>query len=177
MGGNYIKLAFRSLFSRKGNTLINIAGLAVGSAVCLVIFLVIKFELSFENYHFKMYRLAAALAIFLSCLGLYGLTSFMITERTKEAGIRKVLGAKIGQIVYLFSREFILLIAVAFAIVSPLAWYFMSRWLENYTYHTDISASVFITGGLMAMLIALATIGYQTIKIALANPVNSLRTE
>lgn len=125
----------------------------------------------------KMYRLAAVLAIFLSCLGLYGLTSFMITERTKEAGIRKVLGANIGQIVYLFSREFMLLIAVAFVIASPLAGYLMTQWLENYSYHIDITIWVYMTGGVMAMCIALATIGYQTIKVAIANPVDSLRTE
>lgn len=124
-----------------------------------------------------MYRLAAVLAIFLSCLGLYGLTSFMITERTKEAGIRKVLGANIGQIVYLFSREFMLLIAVAFVIASPLAGYLMTQWLENYSYHIDITIWVYMTGGVMAMCIALATIGYQTIKVAMANPVDSLRTE
>jgi ABC-type antimicrobial peptide transport system permease subunit len=124
-----------------------------------------------------MYWLAAVLAIFLSCLGLYGLTSFMITERTKEAGIRKVLGANIGQIGYLFSREFMLLIAVAFVIASPLAGYLMTQWLENYTYHIDITIGVYLTGGVMAMCIALATIGYQTIRVAIANPVDSLRTE
>jgi hypothetical protein len=130
-----------------------------------------------ENRLSKMYRLAAALAIFLSCLGLYGLTSFMITERTKEAGLRKVLGAKVSQIVYLFSREFMLLIVVAFVIASPLAWYLMNRWLEGYTYHIDVTIWVFIAGGMMAMLIALTTIGYQTVKVAVANPVDSLRAE
>jgi putative ABC transport system permease protein len=125
----------------------------------------------------QLYKIFAAIAIFLSCLGLYGLASFMAVQRIKEVGIRKVLGATAGSIVYLFSKEFILLIAIAFAIASPLAWYFMHRWLENYVYRINISWWLFAAGGLVAIIIALATISFQAVKAAVANPVKSLRSE
>jgi ABC-type antimicrobial peptide transport system permease subunit len=125
----------------------------------------------------QMYKLFAIIAILLSCLGLYGLASFMVNQRTKEAGIRKVLGATVSNIVYLFSKEFIVLIAIAFLIAAPLAWHFMGQWLEEYTYHIDITWAVFVLGGLGALLIALSTVSYQAIKAAIANPVESLRTE
>ncbi|WP_422082893.1 FtsX-like permease family protein [Ulvibacterium sp.] len=125
----------------------------------------------------QMYKLFALIAILLSCLGLYGLASFMVNQRTKEAGIRKVLGATVGHIVYLFSKEFIILIAIAFLIAAPLAWHFMGQWLEEYTYHIDITWAIFVLGGAGALLIALSTVSYQAIKAAIANPVESLRTE
>lgn len=124
-----------------------------------------------------LYKIAASIAIFLSCLGLFGLASFMIMQRIKEAGVRKVLGATKNNIVYLFSKEFIILIVIAFCIAAPLAWYFMNQWLEEYTYHINISWSVFVVSGVGTMLIALATVGYQAIKVANENPVKSLRTE
>jgi putative ABC transport system permease protein len=130
-----------------------------------------------ENQLAKLYKIFAAIAIFLSCLGLYGLASFMAVQRIKEVGIRKVLGATIGNIVYLFSKEFIILIAIAFAIASPIAWYFMETWLQNYVYRIDIGWWIFAAGGLIAIIIALATISYQAIKAAIANPIRSLRTE
>ncbi len=125
----------------------------------------------------KMYKLSAAIAIFLSCLGLYGLASFMVMKRLKEAGIRKVMGATRNNIVFLFSKEFILLISIAFLIAAPIAGYFMRQWLENYEFHINITWVVFLIGGLTTMIIALTTVGYQAIKAALANPVESLRTE
>lgn len=124
-----------------------------------------------------LYKIAASIAIFLSCLGLFGLASFMIMQRVKEAGVRKVLGATKNNIVYLFSKEFIILIVIAFCIAAPLAWYFMNQWLEEYTYHINISWSVFVMSGMGTMLIALVTVGYQAIKVANENPVKSLRTE
>ncbi|MFS4445979.1 FtsX-like permease family protein [Maribacter sp. 2307UL18-2] len=124
-----------------------------------------------------LYKLFAVIAILLSCLGLYGLASFMVNQRIKEAGIRKVLGATVVNIVYLFSKEFIVLITIAFLIAAPTAWYFMMQWLEEYTYHIDITWVVFILGGMAALTIALSTISFQAIKAANANPVNSLRTE
>jgi ABC-type antimicrobial peptide transport system permease subunit len=130
-----------------------------------------------ENQLSQLYRIFAAIAIFLSCLGLYGLASFMATQRIKEVGIRKVLGATAGNIAYLFSKEFILLIAIAFAIATPLAWYYMHQWLQDYAYRVNISWWLFAAGGLAAIIIALATISFQAIKAALANPVKSLRTE
>ncbi|MEO8110884.1 MAG: ABC transporter permease [Ginsengibacter sp.] len=130
-----------------------------------------------ESQLSQLYKIFAAIAIFLSCLGLYGLASFMAVQRIKEVGIRKVLGATPGNIVYLFSKEFIILIAVAFIIATPLSWYFMNKWLQDYVYRIDISWWVFIVGGAAAIFIALATISFQAIKAAIANPVKSLRTE
>jgi ABC-type antimicrobial peptide transport system permease subunit len=125
----------------------------------------------------QLYEIFAAIAIFLSCLGLYGLALFMAVQRTKEVGIRKVLGASADKIVYLFSKEFIMLIAIAFAIATPIAWYFMHNWLQNYAYRIIISWWLFAAGGFVALIIALATISFQAIKAAFANPVNSLRSE
>ncbi len=130
-----------------------------------------------ENQLAQLYKIFAAIAIFLSCLGLYGLSSFMSVQRIKEVGIRKVLGASAGNIVYLFSKEFVLLITIAFAIATPLAWYFMHQWLQDYAYRISISWWLFAVGGLSAIIIALLTISFQAIKAAIANPVKSLRTE
>lgn len=130
-----------------------------------------------ENQLAQLYKIFAAIAIFLSCLGLYGLASFMAVQRIKEVGIRKVLGATAGNIVYLFSKEFILLITIAFAIATPLAWYYMHQWLQDYAYRISISWWLFAAGGLIAIMIALATISFQAIKAAMTNPVKSLRTE
>lgn len=130
-----------------------------------------------ENQLSQLYKIFAAIAIFLSCLGLYGLASFMAVQRLKEVGIRKVLGATAANIVYLFSKEFIALIAIAFVIATPLAWYYMHQWLQDYVYRIHISWWLFAAGGCAAIIIALATISFQAIKVALANPVKSLRTE
>jgi ABC-type antimicrobial peptide transport system permease subunit len=130
-----------------------------------------------ENQLAQLYKIFAAIAIFLSCLGLYGLASFMAAQRIKEVGIRKVLGATTGNIVYLFSKEFIILIAIAFAIATPVAWYFMHQWLQDYAYRIDVSWLIFLAGGIAAVMIALATISFQAIKAAMANPVESLRSE
>ncbi|HXR84418.1 MAG TPA: ABC transporter permease [Hanamia sp.] len=130
-----------------------------------------------ENQLSQLYKIFAAIAIFLSCLGLYGLASFMAVQRIKEVGIRKVLGATAGNIVYLFSKEFIILISIAFAIATPIAWYFMNQWLNDYAYRIDISWPVFLIGGIAAIVIAILTICFQAIKAAVANPVKSLRSE
>lgn len=124
-----------------------------------------------------LYKIFASIAIFLSCLGLYGLASFMAVQRIKEVGIRKVLGATAGSIVYLFSREFIILIAIAFAIATPIAWYYMHQWLQAYVFRISISWWLIAAGGLTAIFIALATVSFQAIKAAMANPVKSLRSE
>ncbi len=130
-----------------------------------------------ENQLAQLYKIFAAIAIFLSCLGLYGLASFMAAQRIKEVGIRKVLGATAGNIVYLFSKEFIILIAIAFTIATPIAWYFMHQWLQAYPYRITITWWLFLAGGIASVMIALATVSFQAIKAAIANPVNSLRTE
>jgi ABC-type antimicrobial peptide transport system permease subunit len=130
-----------------------------------------------ENQLAQLYKIFASIAIFLSCLGLYGLASFMAVQRIKEVGIRKVLGATVGNIIYLFSKEFVILIAIAFAIATPIAWYYMHQWLQDYVYRINISWWLFAAGGLAAIIIALATISFQAIKAAMANPVKSLRSE
>lgn len=130
-----------------------------------------------ENQLSQLYKIFAAIAIFLSCLGLYGLASFMAVQRVKEVGIRKVLGASTANIVYLFSKEFIVLIAIAFAIAAPIAWYYMHQWLQAYVYRINISLWLFVAGGVASIIIALATISFKAIKAAIANPVKSLRSE
>ena len=101
----------------------------------------------------------------------------MSAQRIKEVGIRKVLGATIGSIVYLFSKEFVLLIGIAFVIAAPLAWYFVHQWLEHYVFRIPLSGWIFVAGGLASVLVALATVSFQAIRSALVNPVKSLRSE
>jgi ABC-type antimicrobial peptide transport system permease subunit len=125
----------------------------------------------------QLYTIFACIAIFLSCLGLYGLASFMAVQRIKEVGIRKVLGATASNIVYLFSKEFVVLITIAFVIATPIAWYFMNEWLQHFTFRIELSWWIFFIGGLASIFVALATVSFQAIKAAIANPVKSLRTE
>jgi ABC-type antimicrobial peptide transport system permease subunit len=125
----------------------------------------------------QLYKIFAAIAIFISCLGLYGLVSFMAMQRTKEVGIRKVLGASVRNIIFLLSKEFTVLILIAFVISAPIAWYIMHQWLQNYTYRIPLSASIFIVAIFSSILIAWITVAHRAIKAALANPVKSLRTE
>ena len=125
----------------------------------------------------QLFTMAAALAIFISCLGLYGLVSFMAAQKTKEVGIRKVLGASVQSIVYLFSKEFTVLISVAFLIAAPVGYYFMHQWLSGFYNHINISWLVFAAAIFSSILVAWITVGYKAIKAAIANPVNSLRTE
>jgi ABC-type antimicrobial peptide transport system permease subunit len=124
-----------------------------------------------------IYTWFAAVAIMLSCLGLYGLASFMAVQRIKEVGIRKVLGASVSGIVYLFSKEFVALIIIGFLIASPVAWYLMNKWLQDYTYRIQIRWDIFALSAFVALVIALATVSFQLLKAALANPVKSLRSE
>jgi ABC-type antimicrobial peptide transport system permease subunit len=130
-----------------------------------------------ETMLYNLYSCFAVIAIFLSCLGLYGLASFMAVQRLKEVGIRKVLGASIQHIVYLFSKEFVALIMIAFVIACPVTWYFMNEWLQQYAYRTPLNWWVFAAAGAVAMIIALGTVGFKALKAATANPVNNLRTE
>lgn len=119
----------------------------------------------------------AALAIFVSCLGLFGLASFVAAQRTKEIGVRKVLGASVFNVWNLLSKNFIILVAISFLIAFPLAYYFMRSWLQNYEYRTGLSWWIFVAAGIGAILITLITVSFQAIKAAIANPVKSLRTE
>lgn len=125
----------------------------------------------------KLSGLFAALTIFISCLGLFGLATYMAESRIKEIGVRKVLGASVGGITTLLSKDFLKLVLLAFIIASPVAWYVMDKWLQSYTYRVNIEWWIFASAGLLSMLVAFATVGYQAIKAAMANPVKSLRTE
>ncbi|GEO09200.1 ABC transporter permease [Segetibacter aerophilus] len=125
----------------------------------------------------QLYKIFAAIAIFLSCLGLYGLASFMAVQRLKEVGIRKVLGATVQNVIYLFSKEFIVLITIAFVIATPIAWYLMHQWLQDFVYRIDISWWIFIIAGAASLIIALITVSFQAIKAAISNPIKNLRTE
>ena len=119
----------------------------------------------------------AFLAIFISCLGLFGLVMFTAEQKTKEIGIRKVLGASVSGIVNMLSKDFLKLVLIASAIAFPVAWWLMNKWLMDFEYRIKIGWWIFIVAGIAAMLIALLTISFQSIKAALANPVKSLRTE
>ena len=125
----------------------------------------------------KLSTFFSALAIFISCLGLFGLASFVAEQRTKEIGVRKVLGASVTNLWGMLSKEFVVLVLLSCFIAVPIAWYFMLQWLLKYQYRTDISGWVFIGAGAGAMVITLLTVSFQAIKAALANPVKSLRTE
>jgi putative ABC transport system permease protein len=125
----------------------------------------------------QLYQLFAAVAIFISCLGLYGLVTFMAVQRKKEIGVRKVLGAPVSAILILLSREFTLLIGIAFLIAAPIAWYFMHSWLQQYAYHITLGPELFAITIIGSIVIAWVTVGYTAIKAALANPVKSLRNE
>jgi hypothetical protein len=130
-----------------------------------------------EDQAGRLSGIFAALAIFISCLGLFGLASFMAERRTREIGVRKVLGASIPQLWLLLSRDFVLLVIISCLIASPLAWYFMHGWLDKYDYRISISPVIFVATGLLAIAITLMTVSWQAIKAAAANPIKSLRTE
>ena len=125
----------------------------------------------------KLAGIFAGLAIFISCLGLFGLAAYVAEQRTKEIGIRKVLGASVQQVWILLSKDFIVLVLISCLIAAPVSYYFLHNWLLSYDYRISIGASVFIAGGLMALFITIITISFQAIKAAIANPVKSLRTE
>lgn len=130
-----------------------------------------------EERFYNIFITAAGLAIVLSCIGLFAIALLVMTQRTKEIGIRKVLGASTSGIVALLSKDFIKLVLIAFAIATPIGWYVMNQWLQDFAYKIDISWWIFVSAGILAVTIALVTVSYQAIKAALANPVKSLRSE
>ena len=130
-----------------------------------------------EQRTYTAFKLFSLIAIVIGCLGLYGLVAFAAAQRIKEVGIRKVLGASLMSIISLFAKEFILLIAVAFLVAAPLAYFIMHNWLENFAYQVSIGAGIFIAAIATSFAIAACTIAYQAIRAAVANPVKSLRTE
>jgi len=126
---------------------------------------------------FVLFKIFAGISIFIGCLGLYGLISFMANQKLKEVGIRKVMGASVGSIVALFSREFIKLIVIAFVIAAPVTWYFMREWLQGFAYRTSIQWTDFVIGMVATLIIALLTVSYRSIRSAVSNPADVLRTE
>ena len=130
-----------------------------------------------EQRQGKLFTIFACLAIFIACLGLLGLSAFAITQRIKEIGIRKVLGASSGNIVTLISKDFLKLVTIAAIIAFPIAWYVMNKWLADFAYRISISWWIFLVAGIIAALVALLTVGIQALKAAMNNPVKSLRTE
>jgi ABC-type antimicrobial peptide transport system permease subunit len=125
----------------------------------------------------KLASVFAGLSILVSCLGLFGLASYLAESRTKEIGVRKVLGASSLRIVTMLSMSFIKLVVIAIVIASPLAWYFASNWLDSYEYRVPVGVDVFVLAGLVSLLIALATVSAQAMRAALADPVKSLGSE
>ena len=125
----------------------------------------------------KLAGVFTVLAIFISCLGLFGLASFVAEQRTKEIGVRKVLGASVFMLWRLLSKEFVVLVVIALFIAMPISWYFMNKWLWNYAYHADLSWWIFAVAGVGALAITLLTVSFQAVKAAMSNPVKSLRSE
>jgi putative ABC transport system permease protein len=119
-------------------------------------------------------RMFALVAILICCLGLYGMVSFMVTQKTKEIGVRKVLGASVSNIVSLFGKEFLIMVSTAFLIAAPIAWYTMTNWLNHFAYRINLDWWILVSGGILILLITLMTVGYKVIKAALMNPVKSL---
>jgi len=134
-------------------------------------------KFNYEELVGNLAAIVAILAIFISCLGLYGLASFTAEQRVKEIGVRKVLGASVIHLWQLLSKDFVILVLIASAIAIPVAWYFMNEWLKSYQYKTSIGLGIFVSVVLLSIVITLITVSSQAIKAAIANPVKSLRTE
>lgn len=130
-----------------------------------------------ENIIMQLIRIFAGIAIFIGCLGLYGLAAFMVVRKTKEIGIRKTLGATVPGILWLFGKEYIRLIIIAFVIAAPVAWWVMNAWLEDYVYRAPFGPGIFVVGLVSSFLVAFLTVGFQSIRAAIVNPVKSLRSE
>jgi len=137
----------------------------------------LKYAYESETNMARIINLSTGVALLISCLGLFGLAAFMAQRRTKEIGIRKVLGASIGSLIHLLSKEFLLLVVLAFVIATPIVYFLLSKWLEGFVYRIDLQWWMFAITGLVAIAIAFLTVSFQSIKAALANPVKSLRSE
>jgi len=130
-----------------------------------------------EQRSSTLFTVAATLAILLACLGLFGLAAFTTVQRTKEIGIRRVLGANITNITMLIARNFLLMIGIAIVIAIPFAWYAGNKWLQDFAFRIPVQGWIFIAAAAATILIALATVGFHSVRSALMNPVRSLRTE
>jgi FtsX-like permease family len=158
---NYFLVAIRNLRRSKVFSLINIVGLALGMACSLLILLWIRDEQNMDKFN----------------KSLLGLAMFTAEQRTREIGIRKVLGASLTSLFGLLSKDFIVLVCIALLIASPIAWYAMKKWLDDFAYKTPITWWMFVVAGLAAVIITLFTVSFQAVKAALVNPVHSLRSE
>ena len=121
--------------------------------------------------------IATGLAIFMACLGLFGIATLSIAQRTKEIGVRKVLGASVAGITGLLAKDFMKIVLVSFVLASPIAWWAMNTWLDDFAYRVDLQWWIFALAGVGAVVIAFLTVGFQSVRAALANPVRSLRSE
>jgi putative ABC transport system permease protein len=130
-----------------------------------------------ENKMEQIFYAFAGLSLLIACLGLFGLSIYVVERKVKEIGIRKVLGASVPGLVNLLSRDFLGLVLIAIIIATPLSWIFMNEWLEDFAYRINISWMVFIAAGAVAVLIGFLTVSVRAVKAAIANPVKSLRTE
>lgn len=143
------------------------------------VFLKDKFD-SFHQDYFRLFKIIGfftVISIFLTIFGLFGIAFYFVENRTKEIGIRKVNGATLGEILYMLNKDFLKWVVIAFVVASPIAYYIMNKWLENFAYRIDITWTTFLLAGVSSLLIALITISFQSVKAALMNPVKSLRTE
>jgi putative ABC transport system permease protein len=148
----------------------------------------VPFEYSFLDQDFDalfraemrmrdLFTVFSSLAIFIACLGLFALAAFLTEQRTKEIGIRKAMGASVSGLVFTLSKEFLILVGISFVLAVAPAWYFMRQWLADFAYRIELDVAVFLLSGLMAFVVASLTIGFQALKAAKTNPVNSLRYE
>ena len=124
-----------------------------------------------------MFGVFALIAVFIACMGVFGLSAFLAEQKRKEIGIRKVLGASVSKIVYMLSRDLMWLVLFANIIGWPIAYYAMSRWLQNFAYRTDIQIGIFLLSSILIFLVSFITLSYQAVKAARANPIDSLRYE
>jgi putative ABC transport system permease protein len=124
-----------------------------------------------------LFTVFSGLAIFIACLGLFALAAFLTEQRTKEIGIRKAMGADVAGLVFALSKEFIVLVLISFALATAPAWYVMQQWLNGFAFRIDLEVAVFLLAGMLALVVAVLTIGFQALKAARANPIHSLRYE
>jgi putative ABC transport system permease protein len=130
-----------------------------------------------DNLYGKIFSMFSFLAILIACFGLLGLSAYNILQRTKEIGIRKVMGASVSQVLFILSKDFMLLVGISLLVAVPVTWFIMHNWLKDFAYRINMPWWVFFIAGLLSVMIALITISFQTIKAAVANPVKSLRSE